>query len=58
MGIPKLSDFHVFAKNVAWSTAFTHEDGWIGSTFFRHSKYTQLNRVNEKAMHELARLHV
>ena len=57
MGNPKLSDFHVFPKNLAWSTAFTHEDGWIGPKFFRHSQYSLLNRANQKAMYELSRLH-
>jgi len=58
IGNPKLSDFHVFPKNLAWSIAFTHEDGWIGPKFFRHSKYSQLNKINEKSMHELSRIHV
>ncbi|KQZ28192.1 DUF4275 family protein [Duganella sp. Root1480D1] len=25
-----LSDFYVFPSNLAWTMAFTHEDGWLG----------------------------
>ena len=40
------SDFYVFPANLAWTMAFTHEDGWLGPYFARHSGYTILNEVN------------
>lgn len=39
-----LKDFHVFPKNLAWSMAFTHEDGWIGPKFLEHPNYLALNK--------------
>lgn len=43
-------DFHVFPKNLAWSMAFTHEDGWIGPKFFEHPDYHALNQKNKAAL--------
>ena len=40
------SDFYVFPKNMAWTMAFTHEDGWIGSYFAKHPDYDALNAKN------------
>ena len=57
-GNEKLRDFHVFPKNLAWSIAFTHEDGYIGPKFFKHSNYAKLNKENEKAYKELSRWRV
>jgi hypothetical protein len=48
-------DFHVFPKNFAWSMAFTHEDGWIGPKFFKHVKYEQLQKQNNKAVTAMGR---
>ena len=28
-----LSDYYVFPPNLAWTVAFTHEDGWLGPYF-------------------------
>jgi hypothetical protein len=53
-----LKDFHVFPKNLAWSIAFTHEDGYIGPKFFKHSNYAKLNKENEKAFKELSKWRV
>jgi len=41
-----LSDWYVFPKNLAWTMAFTHEDGWLGPYFARHPQYPQLNEEN------------
>jgi hypothetical protein len=32
-------DFYVFPTNLAWTMAFTHEDGWLGPYFATHSNY-------------------
>lgn len=49
-GNKRRKDFHVFPKNMAWSMAFTHEDGWIGPLFSKHKDYEALNLKNSKAM--------
>ena len=41
-----LSDFYVFPKNMAWTMAFTHEDGWLGPYFAKHPDYEYLNSEN------------
>lgn len=41
-----LMDFYVFPKNMAWTMAFTHEDGWLGPYFATHKNYDKLNRIN------------
>ena len=40
------SDFYVFPPNLAWTMAFTHEDGWLGPYFARHPRYDELNLAN------------
>lgn len=40
------SDSVVFPPNMAWTMAFTHEDGWIGPIFARHPRWEQLNAEN------------
>jgi len=40
------SDFLVFPPNMAWTMAFTHEDGWLGPYFAKHSQYDKLNQEN------------
>lgn len=40
------SDYYVFPKNMAWTMAFTHEDGWLGPYFARHPHYESLNKQN------------
>jgi hypothetical protein len=42
-----LSDYYVFPPNLAWTMAFTHEDGWLGPYFARHANFAQLNAVNQ-----------
>ena len=39
-------DFHVFPPNLAWTMAFTHEEGWLGPYFPRHTYYTEINAAN------------
>jgi hypothetical protein len=41
-----LSDFYVFPENLAWTMAFTHEDGWLGPYFARHEDFARLNEAN------------
>ncbi len=43
---PPFSDCYVFPPNLAWTMAFTHEDGWLGPYFARHPRYSEINPVN------------
>ena len=43
-----IMDYYVFPKNMAWTMAFTHEDGWLGSYFATHKSYESLNTDNVK----------
>jgi hypothetical protein len=45
-----LSDYYVFPPNLAWTMAFTHEDGWLGPYFARHPDYVRLNEVNQSRL--------
>jgi hypothetical protein len=45
-----LSDYYVFPPNLAWTMAFTHEDGYLGPYFAHHPQYPQLNQVNLTTM--------
>lgn len=48
-GLPEncpMSDYLVFPPNLAWTMAFTHEDGWLGPYFAYHADYEKLNAVN------------
>lgn len=47
-----LSDYLVFPKNLAWTMAFTHEDGWLGPYFAQHKNYEILAANNEKAWNQ------
>jgi hypothetical protein len=40
------SDYYVFPRNLAWTMAFTHEDGWLGPYFARHPDFAKLNEEN------------
>lgn len=40
------SDFYVFPPNLAWTMAFTHEEGLLGPYFARHPRYAELNSAN------------
>jgi len=35
-------DYLVFPTSFAWSMAFTHEDGWLGPYFAKHTSYDAL----------------
>lgn len=39
-------DVYVFPKNMAWTMAFTHEEGWLGPYFAKHPKYNELEKEN------------
>ncbi|MGV2333388.1 MAG UNVERIFIED_CONTAM: DUF4275 family protein [Planctomycetaceae bacterium] len=39
-------DYYVFPPNLAWTMAFTHEEGWLGPYFARHHQFEALNREN------------
>ena len=41
------SDYYVSPSNLAWTMAFTHEEGWLGPYFALHTEYQNLNKVNE-----------
>lgn len=41
-----LRDFYVFPRNLAWTMAFTHEDGWLGPFFAKHQDFERLNAEN------------
>lgn len=43
-------DYYVFPSNMAWTMAFTHEDGWLGPYFAKHPNYETL------ALNNLARI--
>ncbi len=43
-----LSDYYVFPANMAWTMAFTHEEGWLGPYFARHPNNKKLESENEK----------
>ncbi len=45
-----LSDYYVFPVNMAWTMAFTHEEGWLGPYFTFHPDFEPLNRENEKLL--------
>jgi hypothetical protein len=36
----------IFPQNLAWTMAFTHEDGWIGPFFARNPRFQSLNAEN------------
>lgn len=41
-----LSDCLVFPPNLAWTMAFTHEDGWLGPYFATHPDVDRLDAAN------------
>lgn len=41
-----LRDYLVFPANLAWTMAITHEDGWLGPYFARHTQYEKLKNEN------------
>lgn len=44
--VSSLSDWFVFPPNMAWTMAFTHEDGWLGPYFARHPAHASLDLEN------------
>ncbi len=47
-----LTDYYVFPPNLAWTMAFTHEDGWLGPYFARHQHFEALDRENATRVHK------
>jgi hypothetical protein len=43
-------DVYVFPRNLAWTMAFTHEDGYLGPYFAKHPNYTELQCANNKRL--------
>jgi len=43
-------EYLVFPPNLAWTMAFTHEDGWLGPFFARHRDYERLHEENLAAI--------
>lgn len=50
-----VSDYLVLPMNLAWSMAFTHEDGWLGPYFAKHARYDALVVENIKRSREKQR---
>lgn len=53
MALPEscsLTDVYVFPANLAWTMAFTHEDGWLGPFFARHRDFERLSRENQSRL--------
>jgi|688.fasta_scaffold867147_2 hypothetical protein len=50
-----VSDYLVFPRNLAWSMAFTHEDGWLGPYFAKHARYDSLAAENAKRSRDIQR---
>ena len=48
-----LVDYYVFPSNLAWTMAFTHEEGWLGPYFARHRDFDVLNEDNLKRHRKL-----
>jgi hypothetical protein len=42
-----LQDWFVFPPNMAWTMAFTHEEGWIGPFFATHPDHARLDSENQ-----------
>ena len=49
-----LTDFYVFPRNLAWTMAFTHEDGWLGPYFAKHRNFESLNADNVRRIKKAA----
>jgi len=48
-----LSDYYICPLNMAWTMAFTHEDGWLGPYFAKHPDYVKLEAENQKYREKL-----
>ena len=51
-----LSDYYVCPPNMAWTMAFTHEDGWLGPYFAKHRDYQKLELENEQYRDKLKQI--
>ncbi len=51
-----LSDYYVCPRNMAWTMAFTHEDGWLGPYFARHPQYELLEQENLAYMEKVKQI--
>jgi len=51
-----LSDYYVCPLNMAWTMAFTHEDGLLGPYFAKHPNYTDLEVENERYREKLKQI--
>jgi hypothetical protein len=49
-------DVHVFPLNLAWTMAFTHEDGCLGPYFARHQNHHQLSAENASQLEKQAQI--
>jgi hypothetical protein len=45
-----LRDWLVFPTNLAWTMAFTHEDGLLGPYFAQHSRHKELDAANRRLL--------
>ncbi|WP_164503541.1 DUF4275 family protein [Pleionea sediminis] len=52
-----LSDYLVFPKNMSWTMARTHEEGWLGPYFAKHKNYKILDRENKSKREALLKKH-
>lgn len=50
-----VSDYLVFPRNLAWSMAFTHEDGWLGPYFAKHPRHEALVAENIRSSRDMQR---
>jgi hypothetical protein len=48
-----LADYYVFPPNLAWTMAFTHEDGWLGPYFAKHPDFRELNEINQSKVRKM-----
>lgn len=47
----RVIDFYVFPPDLAWTMAFTHEDGWLGPYFAKHPDYeTMVEKAKEQRL--------
>ncbi len=49
-------DCHVFPENLAWTMAFTHEEGWLGPYFAKNKNYKILEDENENQLEKLRQI--
>ncbi|WP_236250512.1 DUF4275 family protein [Microbulbifer sp. ALW1] len=51
-------DAYVFPENMAWTMAFTHEEGWLGPYFAKHPNYSILEKENEAHRQKLEKIEI